>query len=138
MEYIIHPTKDYLAHSAKGTTWKNHKYIRKEGNRYIYDPKDKKKFEEDLEKYKDEYEADRNNRINRGNLINVPSTEGALKYERASHALAAMKIADKANNKNLHKMYDSYSKKVDDNNISTHLSIAERDDKRLNKKNKKK
>ena len=26
-----------LAHSAKGTTWKNHKYIKKEGDRYIYE-----------------------------------------------------------------------------------------------------
>lgn len=31
---------DYIEHSAKGSTWtkKNHKYIRKEGNRYIYPP----------------------------------------------------------------------------------------------------
>ena len=26
----------YLVHSAKGTTWEDHKYIRKDGNRYIY------------------------------------------------------------------------------------------------------
>lgn len=25
-----------LEHSIKGSTWKNHKYIRKEGDRYIY------------------------------------------------------------------------------------------------------
>lgn len=32
---------DQLQHSAKGTTWskKNHKYLRKEGNKYIYDEK---------------------------------------------------------------------------------------------------
>lgn len=31
--------EDYLAHSAKGTHWekKDHKYIKKEGNRYYYD-----------------------------------------------------------------------------------------------------
>ena len=31
---------NYIEHSAKGSTWtkKNHKYIRKEGNRYIYPP----------------------------------------------------------------------------------------------------
>lgn len=30
--------EDYLAHSAKGTSWqkKDHKYIKKEGNRYYY------------------------------------------------------------------------------------------------------
>lgn len=28
-----------LMHSAKGTTWKKHKYIRKEGKRYIYNAK---------------------------------------------------------------------------------------------------
>lgn len=37
----------YLIHSAKGSTWKKHKYIRKEGDRYIYTEKeplqDKKK-----------------------------------------------------------------------------------------------
>lgn len=26
-----------ILHSDKGSTWKNHKYIRKEGNKYIYD-----------------------------------------------------------------------------------------------------
>lgn len=26
----------YLIHSAKGTTWKNHKYIKKENGKYIY------------------------------------------------------------------------------------------------------
>lgn len=26
----------YLIHTEKGKTWKKHKYIRKEGNRYIY------------------------------------------------------------------------------------------------------
>lgn len=35
---------NYIEHSAKGSTWtkKNHKYIRKEGNRYIYDDDYKK------------------------------------------------------------------------------------------------
>lgn len=28
--------EEELMHSAKGTTWKNHKYIKKVGNRYIY------------------------------------------------------------------------------------------------------
>ena len=32
---------DSLFHSAKGTTWKKHKYVRKEGDRYIY-PEDLK------------------------------------------------------------------------------------------------
>ena len=27
---------NYLEHSYKGTTWKDHKYIRKEGDKYIY------------------------------------------------------------------------------------------------------
>lgn len=30
----------YLIHSAKGSTWKKHKYIRKEGDRYIYTEKE--------------------------------------------------------------------------------------------------
>lgn len=38
---------NYIEHSAKGSTWtkKNHKYIRKEGNRYIY------KSQEDAKRY---------------------------------------------------------------------------------------
>lgn len=27
---------DFIQHSAKGTSWKNHKYIRKDGKKYIY------------------------------------------------------------------------------------------------------
>ena len=47
-------------HSAKGTTWSDHKYIRKEGNRYIYKDdntaeRDKKK----LEAQRDEIDYDR-------------------------------------------------------------------------------
>lgn len=34
--YYVTPSDDYLSHSAKGTTWKKHKYIRKENGRYIY------------------------------------------------------------------------------------------------------
>lgn len=30
-----------IAHSAKGTSWKKHKYIRKDGNRYYYKKSDK-------------------------------------------------------------------------------------------------
>ena len=29
-------TNNYLIHSAKGTSWKNHKYIKKVGNKYYY------------------------------------------------------------------------------------------------------
>lgn len=43
MRYKIAQTKDYIApsskyllHSAKGTTWKNHKYIKVEGGKYFY------------------------------------------------------------------------------------------------------
>ena len=32
--------EDVLCHSAKGSHWKKHKYIRIEGERYIYDSKD--------------------------------------------------------------------------------------------------
>lgn len=41
MYTIIIEQKDDIQHSAKGTTWKNHKYIRKEDDRYIY-PDDKR------------------------------------------------------------------------------------------------
>lgn len=34
--YQIQEMKDSLSHSAKGSTWKNHKYIKKENGRYIY------------------------------------------------------------------------------------------------------
>lgn len=29
-----------MEHSAKGTTWKNHKYVKKVGNRYYYNTED--------------------------------------------------------------------------------------------------
>lgn len=34
--YIPPKSSDEIYHSAKGSAWKEHKYIRKEGNRYIY------------------------------------------------------------------------------------------------------
>lgn len=33
------PIKDYLSHSAKGSEWKNHKYIQKKDGTYIYPSK---------------------------------------------------------------------------------------------------
>lgn len=39
MQYIIAPTEEHLEHSAKGTIWKNHKYIKKVGSRYVYPTK---------------------------------------------------------------------------------------------------
>ena len=36
MSYPQNDFRDYLEHSAKGQTWKDHKYIRKENGRYIY------------------------------------------------------------------------------------------------------
>ena len=45
-----------LEHSAKGTTWKDHKYIKKEGDRYIYDTKS-----EDSKRSKEERRASMNN-----------------------------------------------------------------------------
>lgn len=35
--------RNSLIHSPKGTTWKDHKYIKKENGRYIYSIKDKAK-----------------------------------------------------------------------------------------------
>ena len=40
--YPANDYRNYLAHSAKGTRWKEHKYIRIEGDRYIY-PEDLKR-----------------------------------------------------------------------------------------------
>ena len=36
MQYIIAPTSDYLEHSAKGSEWKKHKYIKKADGKYYY------------------------------------------------------------------------------------------------------
>ena len=36
MRYIVAPTSDYLAHSAKGSEWKKHKYIKKADGKYYY------------------------------------------------------------------------------------------------------
>lgn len=35
MPFIV-TTRDELMHSAKGSTWKDHKYIKKVGNKYVY------------------------------------------------------------------------------------------------------
>lgn len=34
--YAIGPSKDFLAHSAKGTTWEKHNYIKVENGKYYY------------------------------------------------------------------------------------------------------
>lgn len=36
LDYLYARKTDELKHSAKGTTWGNHKYIAKIGNRYFY------------------------------------------------------------------------------------------------------
>lgn len=36
MQYVVAPTSDYLAHSAKGSEWKKHKYIKKVNGNYYY------------------------------------------------------------------------------------------------------
>lgn len=46
----------YLVHSAKGTSWGKHKYIRKEGNKYIYKESDSKG--KGIEIHKDTTDAD--------------------------------------------------------------------------------
>lgn len=33
---VINSGEEYLAHSAKGSTWEKHKYIKKENGRYYY------------------------------------------------------------------------------------------------------
>lgn len=62
-----------LKHSIKGSTWKKHKYIRKEGDRYIYDSKidyDKlperstKDAEENLKKYQDRLDRQKSYKLN--------------------------------------------------------------------------
>lgn len=97
-----------LWHSAKGTTWKDHKYIRIENGRYIYDEKAKDSLKKDLDTYKNDFEADRKKRA--GSLLGLsPKSAGALRYEGASQILSAMNYADKANaatNKRDRKIYE--------------------------------
>ena len=57
-----------LKHSAKGTTWGEHKYIRKEGNRYIYPEDVKKNANDNIEKQKE---------------LNEENTENDTRYEKA-------------------------------------------------------
>lgn len=57
-----------LKHSAKGTTWGEHKYIRKEGNRYIYPEDVKKSANDNIEKQKE---------------LNEENTENDTRYEKA-------------------------------------------------------
>lgn len=56
-----------IQHSVKGSTWKKHKYIRKEGDRYIYDNQnDQDKIDEaekNVQKYRDRLERQKHRRI---------------------------------------------------------------------------
>ena len=36
MNYVLAPTQNDIVHSAKGTTWKKHKYVEIKNGRYIY------------------------------------------------------------------------------------------------------
>lgn len=57
-----------LKHSAKGTTWGEHKYIRKEGNRYIYPDDVKNSANDNIEKQKE---------------LNEENTKNDTQYEKA-------------------------------------------------------
>ena len=135
MVYTLGFTKDYLAHSAKGTTWKDHKYIRKENGRYIYDEKDKAKFEADLEKYEDAHHQDMRNKLKSplGGLSMNPTTKEGLAYERAENALYAMKLADEYNKRAMSKTKSS----VDSRTIDHYIRNAEYMDKKIKRFKKK-
>ena len=46
---------DYIAHSAKGSSWKKHKYFAKHNGIYMYGTdEDHEKFEAEAQKYKDD------------------------------------------------------------------------------------
>lgn len=36
MDFVLEPTSDTLKHSAKGSVWKKHKYVKKSNGRYYY------------------------------------------------------------------------------------------------------
>ena len=46
--------REELYHSAKGSVWKDHKYVRKDGDRYIYNVADDVVKSPDLDKLSDE------------------------------------------------------------------------------------
>lgn len=88
-----------FAHSAEGTHWtkKNHKYIRKEGNRYIY-PTDGNKLRRNTSMYNQnspDYKAistANRQRVNRENAANggsVRNQEYAKQMTRVTHAPTA-------------------------------------------------
>ena len=114
-----------LAHSAKGSTWKKHKYIAIKDGRYIYDEKDKEQFEKDVEKYKDAYSRDVSN-----NMFGIAPnySEEALRYQRANAALAAMRDADSANNP-----ADKHNRTFWGKSAESHDSDAQHYDKQINK-----
>lgn len=45
-KHAMEMSRNDLIHSAKGTTWKDHKYIKKENGRYFYTNKGSKRTEE--------------------------------------------------------------------------------------------
>lgn len=80
-----------LSHSAKGTTWGKHKYIRKENGRYIY-PDDEERNRKIADSSRDRWNTNRNQaaiaiRTNTG-VSKVAKSAGPTMVKRQSNATA--------------------------------------------------
>lgn len=109
MPFII-TTRDELMHSAKGSTWKDHKYIKKIGDKYIY-ATTKGKAE---------------NAAKRGvSTINATNDKGKKGTQPAGYKIAdkassvySDKLHDKVKEEEKEKKKSDYAKKVAANNAA--------------------
>lgn len=70
----MYPSNPYFSHSAKGTTWGKHKYIRKENGRYVY-PSDLEKKRKGQTSSEYQQEMEYNSR--RNGTSNASSSSGS-------------------------------------------------------------
>lgn len=83
-----------LEHSAKGTTWKDHKYIKKEDGRYIYDTKVEGSKRDEHQIKKEEYA---NNKLENVKILSAMySTNMKESYEEEEEAKKRRKLASEA------------------------------------------
>lgn len=87
----MYPSNPYFSHSAKGTTWGKHKYVRKENGRYIY-PEDEKRSRKLADSSRDRWNANRNQaaiaiRTNTG-VSKVAKNAGSVMSNKQSSATA--------------------------------------------------
>lgn len=96
MSYPQNDFRDYLEHSVKGQTWKNHKYIRKENGRYIY-PEDVRVNDSSLR--------------NRRNAMEMPIVNAKVKRKKSKLGNVLGRLINRPNGRIVSDLNDKASKR---------------------------